>query len=74
MCPIFWFLFPGLHFTDRDANGNVRHVLPVIVFDITEGGEYGILIDGTVKATAFSDMVVAVSSRANTVQSHMTCG
>ena len=67
------FLPPGLHYEEADSHGHIRHILPVFVFDVTEGGEYGLLIDGTVKATAFTDMVIAVSSRANAVQSHFTC-
>ena len=36
-------------------------------------GDYGLLIDGTVKATAFNDMVVAVSSLAHEAETHFSC-
>ena len=63
---------PGLHYDDGPASP-ARRVLPVFVFDVSDGGEFGLLIDGTVKVTAFADMVVAVSSRAEKTSSHFTC-
>ena len=62
----------GLHYDDGPASP-ARRILPVFVFDVSDGGEFGLLIDGTVKATAFADMVVAVSSRAEKTSSHFTC-
>ncbi|GAX80478.1 hypothetical protein CEUSTIGMA_g7917.t1 [Chlamydomonas eustigma] len=61
--------YAGLHF----AEDRSKRVFPVFVFDISEGGPHGILIDGAVKATAFSDMAVAVSSQAEAVSSHFMC-
>ncbi|GAX76929.1 hypothetical protein CEUSTIGMA_g4376.t1 [Chlamydomonas eustigma] len=61
--------YAGLHF----AEDRSKRVFPVFVFDISEGGPYGILFDGAVKATAFSDMAIAVSSRADAVTSHFLC-
>ena len=62
----------GLHYDEGPASP-ARRVLPVFVFDVSDSGEFGLLIDGTVKATAFADMVVAVSSRAEKTSSHFTC-
>ncbi|KAG1672062.1 hypothetical protein FOA52_008938 [Chlamydomonas sp. UWO 241] len=59
------------HFTETTSA--TRHVIPVFVFDISDSGKDALLIDGAVKATAFSDMVVAVSSRAAKAPSHFTC-
>jgi len=52
-----------------------RHVLPVFIFDITESNESDLLLlDGQVTASAFSDMVLAVSMRVGQAKSHFTCG
>ncbi|EFJ45219.1 hypothetical protein VOLCADRAFT_94391 [Volvox carteri f. nagariensis] len=50
-----------------------QDVLPVFLFDLSMRDE-ALLLDGTLQAAGFPDMVVAVATRANTVHTRFSCG
>jgi hypothetical protein len=62
---------------DYVSDGKNLTVIPVFVFDVSSedgrGEKNGILIDGKAKAMAFSDLVVAVSSKAHKTHSPLSC-